>query len=361
MFYTLGIETSCDETSVSILKDEREILSNIIFSQSKLHKEFGGVVPEIAARKHTEVINIVLEEAMKESSIDFEQLNLVAVTVGPGLAVSLTIGIAMAKVIAQCLKIPAVGVNHLEGHICANFLSVEHKPVFPSICLLVSGGHTNLIYINSLGKYKNIGSTVDDAAGEVIDKIARFLNLGYPGGPVIEKTAVNGNPNAIYFPRPMLSKEISKIFENNKSHKTKKTSFISDKNMNAPEQENLNFSFSGLKTAVINFAKSNSDVLPIADIAASFQESIVDVLVKKTIYAAMMYGIKHIYLAGGVACNTSLRERLSSLCKQKRMTFHAPNKTLCTDNAGMIACAGYYNFKLNDNLLFLLPQPNLNI
>jgi N6-L-threonylcarbamoyladenine synthase len=330
-FLTLGIETSCDETSAAALRGADGLLSNVVASQVDTHALFGGVVPEIAARKHTEIINAVLQQALDEAGVGFKDLNLIAVTVGPGLAVSLVVGISVAKALSYALKIPAVGVNHLDGHLLANCFAEGVS--FPAVCLLVSGGHTDIIHVAEIGVYRKLGGTVDDAAGEAFDKVARLLGLGYPGGPRIEKAAESGDPGKVTFPRPMF------------------------------RDDNYDFSFSGLKTAVINFVRTRKDeigkTITVEDIAASFQEAVVDVLVGKTLRAAEDQGVREVWLAGGVAANRPLRERMKSESGRRGFGFFTPALILCTDNAGMIARAGYETFRRNLTPLPLSPQPSL--
>lgn len=310
----LAIETSCDETSAAVVKDGKEILSNMVASQVEFHKKYGGIVPEIASRKHIEVINPIIKEAMEKAKVEFKELDAVAVTYGPGLVGSLLVGLCAAKAIAYSLDIPLIGVNHLEAHIYANFLIA--KPVFPFICLIVSGGHTMLVLVKDHGKYQVLGRTRDDAAGEAFDKVARFLNLGYPGGPIIDKLAKEGNPKAIEFKRPVIEKEFG-----------------------------YDFSFSGIKTAVVNYVRQlPGDWRPTtADIVASFQQAIIDVLVEKAIRAAKEYKCKTIALAGGVSANSALRRDLEIRAKEQKMKVNIPPYELCTDNAAMVGCAGYYH------------------
>ena len=313
-FITLGIETSCDETSVSVVNDGRKILSNTIFSQIKQHQKFGGVVPEIASRQHLEAITHVAQKSIEDAGIDFDDVDLVAVTHGPGLVGALLVGVSYAKGLAYALKKPLVGVNHIEGHIFANFLENDFAP--PFLCLVVSGGHSHLIYVNDYGDYELMGRTVDDAAGEAFDKIARALGLGYPGGPLIDKTARLGDESAISFPVAHF------------------------------KEDNLSFSFSGLKSAVLNYLNHQKQKgLPIIveDVAASFQKAVVDALVENTLKAARAKNVKTIALAGGVAANSRLRDELTNRAGGEfRIQF--PPMILCTDNAAMIACAGYYRF-----------------
>jgi len=328
----LAIETSCDETSVAVLRDGHEILSNKIASQVELHKKYGGIVPEIASRKHVEVINPLIKEALEAAKIDFKQIDAVAVTYGPGLVGSLMVGICAAKAIAWSLNLPLIAVNHLEGHIYANFLTSNFQPPtskqdsiskfqtpnFPFICLLVSGGHTMLVLVKDHGDYQTLGRTRDDAAGEAFDKVARFLKIGYPGGPIIDLLAKRGNPHAIEFKRPMLDKEFG-----------------------------YDFSFSGIKTAVVNYVSKQSEVSSkqVTDIVASFQQAIVDVLVEKTIRAAKEYHCTWVALAGGVSANSLLRESLKTRAKKEHLMVSLPPLALCTDNAAMIAGAAYHKFK----------------
>jgi len=315
----LAIETSCDETSAAVIEDGRKVLSNIISSQIEFHKKYGGIVPEVASRKHIEVISPVVKEALEKAKAEFKDIDAVAVTYGPGLVGSLLVGICYAKAVAYALGKPLVGVNHLEGHLYANFLDHSDPPKFPFITLIVSGGHTHLVLVKDHGKYEILGRTRDDAAGEAYDKVARFLGLGFPGGPIIDKLAKEGNPKAIDFPRAMMSEEYG-----------------------------YDFSFSGIKTAVVNYVKKtrSSDLrTQITDIVASFQDAVVDTLVIKTIKAAKDKKIKTIVLAGGVSANSELRKRLKEGSIKEGFTVHIPPISLCTDNAAMIGCAGYYRMK----------------
>jgi len=321
----LGIDTSCDDTSASVVENGRKIISNIISNQSEIHKKYGGIVPELASRRHIEMIWPVVNEALKIASVRLEDLSGVAVCHGPGLIGSLLVGCSFAKAVCYSKQLPLLAVNHLEGHIFSSFLEGS-KPSFPFIALIVSGGHTCLYRVDGFGKYKELGRTRDDAAGEAYDKVSKLLGLGYPGGPVIEKLAQDGNPKAIDFPRAYLP-------------------------------ESLDFSFSGLKTAVLNFSKSevrsqksnaefrilNSAL--INDIAASFQASIVDVLVRKTEWAIKKERIKRVTLTGGVASNSELRKKMKKMGKEKEVEIFIPSISLCTDNAAMIAAAGYHYLK----------------
>lgn len=330
----LGIETSCDETSAAVVVDGRDVRSNIISSQVDIHKKFGGVVPEVASRKHLEMMNAVIQEALDRAGIGFKDLDAVAVTYGPGLVGALLVGVAAGKAMAYALDIPLLGINHLEGHVYANFLETPQLP-FPLLCLVVSGGHTDLVLVNGYGDYEVVGRTRDDAAGEAFDKVARVLGLGYPGGPVIDRVARNGDPAAIDLPRAYL------------------------------EEGSLDFSFSGLKTAVVNYAhraRQQGESVDKESLAASFQQAVVDVLVDKTMAAVDKYGTRVVMLAGGVAANSALRRQLSERAKNKGMKLVCPPPVLCTDNAAMIACAGYYKYLRNDFApLTLNAVPNLKL
>jgi N6-L-threonylcarbamoyladenine synthase len=312
----LGIETSCDETAVAIVEDGRRILSNIISSQVELHAHFGGVVPEIASRQHLLLINSLIDEALAEANLEFKDLQAIAVSHGPGLVGALLIGVSTAKALAYALRLPLIAINHLQAHLYANFLSGAPE-LYPAVILIVSGGHTELLLVNDPDSIVSLGCTRDDAAGEVYDKVARVLELGYPGGPIIDQLAVSGNRTAIDFPRAWLD-----------------------------EQSRYDFSFSGLKTAVINYlyhSKRRGESINKADIAASFQEALVEVLVKKTVSAAKAHQAKMVLLAGGVASNSRLRDLLEvTLTKSLPGTvLHFPPLSLCTDNAAMIAAAAY--------------------
>ena len=309
---TLGIETSCDETAAAVLSGGREILSNVISTQIPVHQKFGGVVPEIASRKHIVNIMPVIDEAIKKAGVELYEINQVAVTYGPGLVGALLVGVSAAKTLAFALKVPLIAVNHLEGHIFANFLSApELEP--PFLALVVSGGHSSLINMKGYNDFELIGQTRDDAAGEAFDKIARVMELPYPGGPEIDKLAKIGNADAINFPHPKVS--------------------------------DFDFSFSGLKSAVLNYlntAQMKGEVVNKADVAASFQRAVIDSLIEKTVTAAEKFKLKKIVLAGGVAANSSLEEKLRGVCESNGLEFFYPTKILCTDNAAMIACRGYY-------------------
>ncbi len=330
----LGIETSCDETAASVVRGGREVLSNIIASQVDLHRLYGGVVPEIASRKHIELIMPVIDLALKEAGASLQNIDAIAVTYGPGLVGALLVGLSAAKAMALALECPLVGINHIEGHIYANFLEYpELEP--PLVCLTVSGGHTDLLYIDTFGHYDILGRTRDDAAGEAFDKIARVLGLNYPGGPEIARLARSGDPKAIDFPRGLI------------------------------QADTYDFSFSGLKTAAINYVhnmEQRGEDLPIADIAASLQAAIVDVLVTKTVAAAKAYGVQTVLLSGGVAANEALRRELSAVANALGMRVYYPSPVLCTDNAAMIACAGYYRYRRGERSPWdLNAAPNLRL
>lgn len=312
----LAIESSCDETAASVVKNGREILSNIISSQIALHTLYGGVVPEIASRKHIEKINQVIEEALKQAQVTLEDIDAVGVTYGPGLVGALLVGVAEAKAIAYAAKKPLVGVHHIEGHIAANY--IEHPDLEPPfLCLVVSGGHTHLVHVEDYGKFKIIGRTRDDAAGEAFDKVARAVGLGYPGGPKIDKVSREGNPEAIVFPRAHI------------------------------EEAPYDFSFSGVKSAVLNYingCKMKGEEYSQADIAASFQKAVTDVLVGNAMHAVEEYGDRKFAIAGGVASNSALRAAMAEACKEKGVEFYYPSPIYCTDNAAMIGVAAYYEF-----------------
>ena len=312
----LAIESSCDETAASVVKNGREILSNIISSQIALHTLYGGVVPEIASRKHIEKINQVIEEALKQAQVTLEDIDAVGVTYGPGLVGALLVGVAEAKAIAYAAKKPLVGVHHIEGHIAANY--IEHPDLEPPfLCLVVSGGHTHLVHVEDYEKFKIIGRTRDDAAGEAFDKVARAIGLGYPGGPKIDKVSREGNPEAIVFPRAHI------------------------------EEAPYDFSFSGVKSAVLNYingCKMKGEEYSQADIAASFQKAVTDVLVGNAMHAVEEYGDRKFAIAGGVASNSALRAAMAEACKEKGVEFYYPSPIYCTDNAAMIGVAAYYEF-----------------
>lgn len=330
----LGIESSCDETAAAVVRNGREVLSNVISSQIELHKLYGGVVPEIASRKHIEKINQVIIEALETADTTLEEIDAIAVTYGPGLVGALLVGVAEAKAIAYATKKPLVGVHHIEGHISANY--IEHLDLEPPfICLVVSGGHTHLVFVNDYGDYEIIGRTRDDAAGEAFDKVARAIGLGYPGGPKIDQLAKEGNKKAIVFPRAYM------------------------------EDAPFDFSFSGVKSAVLNHINScqmKQIAIHTADIAASFQDAVVDVLVSRTIAAVKKYNMKKVALAGGVASNSALREGMKQGCKENGLTLYYPSPIFCTDNAAMIGVAGYYEYQKGvRHGLDLNAVPNLKI
>lgn len=312
----LAIESSCDETAASVVKNGREVLSNVISSQIELHKLYGGVVPEIASRKHIEKINQVIEEALEEANVTLDDLDAIGVTYGPGLVGALLVGVAEAKAIAYAKNLPLVGVHHIEGHISANYIeNLELEP--PFICLVVSGGHTHLVCVKDYGKYEIIGRTRDDAAGEAFDKVARAIGLGYPGGPKIDKLSKEGNADAIVFP---------------KAHIT-----------DAP----YDFSFSGVKSAVLNYingCKMKGEEYNNADIAASFQKAVTDVLVENAMRAVKEYGLNKFAIAGGVASNSTLRAAMREACEKNDVEFYHPSPIYCTDNAAMIGVAAYYEY-----------------
>lgn len=313
----LAIESSCDETAAAVVRNGREVLSNVISSQIEIHKLYGGVVPEIASRKHIERINQVVAQAMEDSGMNFSELDAIAVTYGPGLVGALLVGVAHAKALSYSLGLPLVGVHHIEGHISANY--VENKELEPPfLCLVVSGGHTHLVAVRDYGVFEILGRTRDDAAGEAFDKVARVIGLGYPGGPKIEKLAKEGNPDAIVFPEGKVN--------------------------GAP----YDFSFSGVKSAVLNYvngAKMKNQPINRADVAAAFQKSVVDVLTKKAILAAEELGMDKIAIAGGVAANSAFRESMEKACAEKGFSFYHPSPIFCTDNAAMIGAAGYYEYR----------------
>jgi N6-L-threonylcarbamoyladenine synthase len=309
----LGIETSCDETSAAVVADGKVVLSNVIATQLDLLRKFGGVVPEVAARRHTELIGYVIKEALDSSGKTLESVEAIAVTSKQGLIGCLLVGVAAAKSLSYVRRIPLVGVHHIEGHIFANRLSNPQMPT-PHVCLTVSGGHTMLLYVSDSCRYELLGTTLDDAAGEAFDKIAKFLGLDFPGGPVIDKLSSQGDRQAYKFPRPMI------------------------------KSRTLDFSFSGLKTSVINAFKdriARNESLPLADIAASFQEAIVDVLVAKTMRAATERGVSAVSVTGGVSANSRLRKVFQNVCRKRNIEVFFPELSLCTDNAAMIAAAGY--------------------
>lgn len=331
---TLAIETSCDETSVAVVENGRWVLSNIISSQIDIHKRFGGVVPEVASRKHIESISYVVKEALEEAGKTFQDIDHVGVTYGPGLVGALLVGLSYAKGLAFARGIPLNGVNHIEGHIYANFIEDKDlKP--PFISLIVSGGHSHLVYVEDYGVYEVLGKTRDDAAGEAFDKIARALDLGYPGGPEIDRLAEGGDPKALDFPRAYL------------------------------EEGTYDFSFSGLKSAALNYInqqKMKNREIPLADMAASYQQAIIEVLVEKSLGCAKEKNMDKIVLAGGVAANRGLRALLKRRGEEEGIKIQYPSLTLCTDNAAMIGSVAYYQYiKGNHSPLNLNGVPNLKI
>lgn len=315
----LGIETSCDETAAAIVQDGRKILSSIVSSQVEVHSPYGGVVPELASRKHIEAIVPVVEEALDKSGISNKQLHAVASTQGPGLVGSLLVGFSFAKAYAYALNVPWIGVNHLEGHIHSIFLE-DNPPDFPFVALLASGGHTSIYHVNSFNRFEQMGQTRDDAAGEAFDKVAKMLELGYPGGVIIDTLAKQGDPNVIQFPRTFLDKSA------------------------------FDFSFSGIKTSVNRLLQQHKDTFKenIPDIVAGFQEAVVDVLSYKILNAAKIRNCKHIALVGGVAANSRLREKVTQEAEEQGISTHIPSVDLCGDNAAMIASAGYHYLKRNE-------------
>ncbi len=347
----LGIETSCDETAAAVVADGREVISNVIYTQIPTHTLYGGVVPEIASREHVLKINQVIKKALSDADMTWEDIDAIAVTYGPGLVGPLLIGVSTAKALAYAKGIPLVGVNHIEGHICANYLQdkdvqdessqdndqapKEKNLELPYMCLVASGGHSHIVRVDDYTKYTIIGRTHDDAAGEAFDKVARAIGLGYPGGPKVDKLAREGDPNAIEFPRASVG--------------------------DSP----YDFSFSGIKSAVLNYlngAEMKGLEVNKADVAASFQQAVIDVLADHTIKAAIDNGMKSVALAGGVAANSLLRETMKERAEAKGLTFHCPELIYCTDNGAMIAAAGYHEFMEGRRAdLYLNAIPNLKI
>ena len=313
----LAIESSCDETAASVVKNGRCVLSNIISSQIAIHTLYGGVVPEIASRKHIEKINQVVEAALKEADVTLDDIDAIGVTYGPGLVGALLVGVAEAKAIAYAKKKPLVGVHHIEGHVSANY--IEHPDLEPPfLCEIISGGHTHLVIVKDYGSFEILGRTRDDAAGEAFDKVARAIGLGYPGGPKIDKLAKEGNPDAIHFPRAKV------------------------------EDAPYDFSFSGVKSAVLNHlnkCRMTGEPIVEADIAASFQQAVVDVLVDNAIRAAKDYHMDRLAIAGGVASNGALRAAMEAACEKEGIRFYRPSPIFCTDNAAMIGVAAYYEYQ----------------
>lgn len=312
----LAVESSCDETAAAVVKNGRDVRSNVISSQIELHKLYGGVVPEIASRKHIEKINQVIEEALAQAEVTLDDIDAIGVTYGPGLVGALLVGVAEAKAIAYAKGLPLVGVHHIEGHISANY--IEHPELEPPfLCLVVSGGHTHLVCVRDYGKYEILGRTRDDAAGEAFDKVARAIGLGYPGGPKIDRLSREGNPDAIFFPRAHI------------------------------EDAPCDFSFSGVKSAVLNYingCQMKGETYSQADVAASFQKAVTDVLTEHSMQAVRETGLKKFAIAGGVASNSSLRASLEEACRKEGVRFYYPSPIFCTDNAAMIGAAAYYEY-----------------
>ncbi|NLM59093.1 MAG: tRNA (adenosine(37)-N6)-threonylcarbamoyltransferase complex transferase subunit TsaD [Clostridium sp.] len=330
----LGIESSCDETSAAVVKNGRQVLSNVISSQVSLHQKYGGVVPEIASRKHVELIMPVIHQGLEEAGITFDQIDAIGVTYGPGLVGALLVGLSAAKALAFALDKPLVGVHHIEGHIAANY--IEHSQLEPPfVCLVASGGHSHIVYVEDYDRFEIMGKTRDDAAGEAFDKVARAVGLGYPGGPLIDKAAKTGNSKAIAFPRVVF------------------------------KDGSLDFSFSGLKTAVLNYLNTmeqKGEKYSVEDVCASFQAAVVDVLTDNLIAAAQIKETNKVALAGGVAANSLLRSELLNKAKSHGFEFYYPKPVLCTDNAAMIAAAAYYEFiKGKTSDLYLNAVPGLKL
>ena len=308
----LGIETSCDETAAAVVADGHDVLSSVVSSQVDLHARFGGVVPEIASRAHVELLTPVVAEVLVESGVTGEGIDAVAATIGPGLVGSLLVGISAAKALALVWDVPFIGVDHMEGHLYASFLEAPDLQL-PAVVMLVSGGHTMLVLMEDHGRYQLLGTTVDDAVGEAYDKVARFMGLGYPGGPAIDRISVEGDPAAVKFPRPMLN-------------------------------EGLDFSFSGLKTAVVTYVRAHPET-SVADISASFQAAVVDVLVTKAMRAVADTGVKTLCLGGGVAANSLLRKRMAEAGAEAGIRVFVPSREMCTDNAAMVAAAAWWRYQ----------------
>jgi len=331
--YVLGIETSCDETAAAVVEDGRRVLSNVVYSQAKLHKKYGGVVPEVASRDHLRKLPYVIEEGLDRAGVPLGEIDLIGVTRGPGLVGCLLVGLSAAKGLAYGLGVPLVGVNHLEGHLFAHHLERGERAPPPFVALIASGGHTLLVYVESWGRYEVLGETRDDAAGEAFDKVGKLIGLGYPAGAQIDRLAKEGDPRAIALPRPML------------------------------DDAGYDFSFAGLKTAVVYYLRDHPDV-PREDLAASFQEAVVDVLVGKTLQAAEAKRTRRVVIVGGVAANSRLRERFRQECERRGLEVHFPSVALCTDNAAMIAAAAAFHFTQGDlpqDPLTLTPQPGLKL
>ena len=330
----LAVESSCDETAAAVVKNGRHVLSSVISSQIDIHTVFGGVVPEIASRKHIENIDYVIKKAMDDAEMAFEDLTAVAVTYGPGLVGALLVGLAEAKALAYAVNKPLIGVHHIEGHICANYIEdINFEP--PYVALVVSGGHSHLLHVKGYGDYEIMGRTRDDAVGEAYDKVARAIGMGYPGGPKIDAAAKEGNPDAIVFPR------VSR------------------------EEDSFDFSFSGIKSAVLNYlnkARMTGEPINVNDVAAGFQEAVVEVLVEKTIRAARARGVEKVAMAGGVSANSSLRKRMLEKCSENGFSLNVPSPVYCTDNAAMIGSAAYFEYvKGVRDGLNLNANPNLKL
>ena len=323
----MGIESSCDETSIAIVKNGREVLSNVIDTQISIHEKFGGVVPEIASRNHIEAISNVMKKAVEEANIDINQIDAVSCTYGPGLVGALLVGVSYAKALSYALDKPLIGVNHIEGHIAANYIS--HKELEPPfLCMMTSGGNTQIIFVKDYTDFEILGKTKDDAIGEAFDKVARVIGLGYPGGPKVDKLAQEGKPN-IELPKTHL--------------------------------ENLDFSFSGIKTAVINLNHKDPNINK-ADLAASFEETVTDLLLEKVQKAIEITGMNKIVLAGGVSANSCIRKKFDELSRERQIKIYYPELKLCTDNGAMIAAAGYYEYiKGTNSGLELNAIPNLSL
>lgn len=331
---TLAIESSCDETAAAVIAEGREVLSNIISSQIEIHKQYGGVVPEIASRHHLNNVNTVVDQALEEAGVSIDDVDMIGVTYGPGLVGALLIGLATAKAYALATDKPLIGVHHIHGHICANY--IQHKELEPPfMALVISGGHTNIVEVEDYNTCRVLGGTRDDAAGEAYDKVARVLGLGYPGGPLIDKIAREGNPTTVEFKRVFL------------------------------EKGSLDFSFSGIKTGVLNYINSEKQAgreISVPDVAAGFQAAVLDVIVAKTVGAAVDMGKDKIVLAGGVAANSMLREMLEKECSKHGLKLYYPAPVLCTDNAAMIGCAAYYKYMAGErDDLTLDAIPNLKL
>ena len=313
----LGIETSCDDTSIAVVKNGKDVLSNAVWNQNKTHEYYGGIVPELGARRHLQVINLVIKEAIDKASISFEDIDAIAVNNQKGLIRSLVVGVSAAKALAYSLNIPLIPVHHVEGHIYSNFLENENLK-FPHLCLTVSGGHNLIVLVNNHFEYEIVGNTLDDAAGEVLDKVARFLGLGFPGGPIIDRISKDGDRKKFHFPRPMI------------------------------EDNSFDFSFSGLKTAVtrkVTELKNNSEEFKVEDLVSSFQEAVIETLVEKTLKASKHFKINQISVVGGVSANSRLRELFIEKTKKLGIQVFFPSLGLTTDNAAMIACLGFYKYQ----------------